>query len=60
VELDAALWLALQADMKNDPKLAVNWSTVKDWDDEKRYDTVQEQDARGLYGASADASSGVM
>ncbi len=60
VTLDAALWVALQDDMKNDPNLEVNWNTVKDWDDEKRYDTVQEQEARGLYGATADAASGVM
>lgn len=44
VVLDAALWQILQADMKNDSKLAANWSTVKDWDDEKRYDIVQERD----------------
>ncbi len=60
VTLDAALWVALQDEMKNDPSLEVNWNTVKDWDDEKRYDTVQEQEARGLYGATADAASGVM
>jgi len=60
VALDAALWVTLQTDMRHDTKLAVNWSTVKDWDDEKRYDTVQEAEARALYEATADASSGVM
>jgi hypothetical protein len=60
VSLDAALWVALQAEMKNDPKLARNWSTVKDWDDEKRYDVVVEQDAKGMYDATAEAGSGVM
>lgn len=58
--LDAALWAALQADMKTDAKLSVNWSTVKDWDDGRRYDIVEELDARGLYEASTDAGSGVM
>lgn len=59
-ELDAALWTTLQADMSNDANLAANWSTVKDWDDEKRYDTVQEQAAKSLYDATADAGSGIM
>lgn len=31
--LNAALWLALQTDMKANAKLSVNWSVVKDWDD---------------------------
>ncbi len=46
---DAALWAALQSDMIADAKLNVNWSTVKDWDDGKRYDMVEELEARGLY-----------
>ncbi|MGA3054885.1 MAG: DNA-binding protein [Candidatus Korobacteraceae bacterium] len=57
---DAALWAALQADMKTDAKLNVNWSTVKDWDDGKRYDIVEELEARGLYEATTEAGSGVM
>jgi HEPN domain-containing protein len=57
---DAALWAALQADMRADAKLTVNWSTVKDWDDKKRYDIVEELEARGLYEATTDAGSGVM
>ena len=60
LRLDAALWLALQADMKNDAKLSANWSTVKDWDDERRYDIVEEQEARDMYEAIAEAGSGVM
>lgn len=58
VQLDAALWLALQSDMKNDGAFAANWSTIKDWDDQKRYDIVQEQEARGLYNAAAAAAAG--
>jgi hypothetical protein len=46
--------------MKTDAKLNVNWSTVKDWDDRKRYDIVEELEARELCEASADAASGVM
>lgn len=58
--LDATLSVALEADMQRDLQLAANWNTVKDWDDEKRYDIVQEQQARSLYEATADATSGVM
>jgi hypothetical protein len=60
MKLDAGLWKALQGDMNSQANLAANWSTVKDWDDEKRYDIVQEQTARGLYDAAADAGSGIM
>jgi hypothetical protein len=70
VQLDAGLWVALQTDMNNDPNLEVNWNIVKDWDDEKRYDIVREQEARYdivrkqearvLYAAAADLRSGVM
>jgi HEPN domain-containing protein len=60
VELDSALWLMLQGDMRIDENLKVNWNTVKDWDDEKRYDIVQEKEARAAYDATADAGSGVM
>lgn len=59
-KLNGALWAALQADMKNDAKLSVNWSTVKDWDDSKRYDIVEELEARAMYEASTEAGSGVM
>jgi HEPN domain-containing protein len=59
-KLNGALWVALQADMKNDQKLNVNWSTVKDWDDSKRYAIVEELDAKALYDASTEAGSGVI
>jgi hypothetical protein len=58
--LNGALWVGLQADMKIDAKLSINWSTVKDWDDGKRYDIVDELEARALYEASTDAGSGVI
>lgn len=58
--LNGALWVALQADMNTDQKLSVNWSTVKDWDDSKRYTIVEELEARALYDASTEAHSGVM
>ena len=59
-QLNGALWARLQSDMRNDTKLGVNWSTVKDWDDSKRYDIVEEFEARALYEASTEAVSGVM
>ena len=59
-KLNGALWVALQADMKMDAKLSVNWSTVKDWDDSKRYDIVDELTAKALYDASTEVGSGVM
>ncbi len=59
-KLNGALWADLQNDMKTDTKLRVNWSTVKDWDDGKRYDVVDELEARALYEASTETASGVM
>ena len=59
LKLNAQLWANLQADMKADTKLRVNWSTVKDWDG-KRYDIVDELEARALYEASTEAGSGIM
>ncbi len=58
--LDAGLSVALQDDLQNDAMLAANWNTIQDWDGEKRYDIVQEQVARSMYDATADATSGVM
>jgi hypothetical protein len=59
-KLNGALWVGLQAEIKTDKKLEANWSTVKYWDDSKRYDIVEELEARALYEASTDARSGVM
>ena len=59
-KLNGALWAQLQTDMKADAKLAVNWSTVKDWDDSKRYDIVEELAAKGLHDATTEAGSGIV
>src|SRR5258708_22308782 len=59
-KLNGALWSELQTDIKTDAKLRVNWSTVKDWNDGKRYDIVEELEAKALYEASTEAGSGVM
>lgn len=58
--LNGALWAELQDDMKTNKKLGVNWSVVKDWKDDKRYDIVDELVARALYEASTEAGSGLM
>jgi HEPN domain-containing protein len=60
IGLDAALLAALQAETSRDSRLESNWNTVKDWDDEKRYDIVDEQEAKGLYDAASELGSGVM
>ena len=59
-ELNTGLWLALQEDIKTDKKLEANWSTVKDWDDGRRYDVVEELEPKVLYEASTEAASGIM
>lgn len=59
-QLDASRWAQLQADMQTDKKLRNNWSIVKDWDDGKRYDVIEELTAKGLYEAATEASSGVL
>ena len=59
-ELNAELWVALQEDIKIDEKLKANWSTVKDWDDGRRYDVVEELEAKVLYEASTEAGSGIV
>jgi HEPN domain-containing protein len=59
-KLNGELRAKLQSDMKSDRKLSVNWSTVRDWDDNKRYDIVEESEARSLYEASTETGSGVM
>ncbi len=58
--LNGVLWVALQDDMKTDNKLSVNWSTVKDWDDGRRYDIVEELEAKAMYEATMETGSGVM
>jgi HEPN domain-containing protein len=58
--LNGALWAQLQADMVADTKLTVNWSIVRDWDDSRRYDVVEELAAKGLFAAVTEQGSGVL
>ncbi len=59
-ELNGALWAQFQIDRSADAKLNVNWSVVKDWDDSKRYEVVDELSARDLYNATTEPQSGVL
>lgn len=59
-QLNGKLWAELQSAMENDDKLSGNWNTVRDWDDGRRYDIVEESEARALYEASTEAGSGMM
>jgi hypothetical protein len=59
-ELNVVLWAQLQSDMKADSRLGVNWSTIKDWDDGKRYDLVDELSANALFEAATEPGSGVL
>lgn len=59
-KLNGALWVQFQADAKPGSKLTNNWSSVKDWDNEKRYDVVEELDARALYDAVTERDAGVV
>lgn len=54
-QLDAALWAELRNETGTRPRLGSNWSIVKDWDDGRRYDFVDEATARDLYDAVAEA-----
>lgn len=59
-KLNGALWAQFQADAKLDRKLFANWTSVKDWENEKRYDVVEELDAKGFYDAATETDSGVV
>lgn len=59
-KLNGALWVELQSDIRTDAQLGVNWSTVKDWDDSKRYDIVEELAAKALFEAATTEGCGVM
>jgi AbiV family abortive infection protein len=43
-----------------DVDLEANWSTVKDWSEQKRYHLIEQSDAESLYNAISDAKSGVL
>ncbi|HMC30946.1 MAG TPA: DNA-binding protein [Candidatus Angelobacter sp.] len=59
-KLNGAPWAQFKADAQPGSKLFSNWSSAKGWDNEKRYDVVEELDAKQLYDAVADVNSGIV
>jgi HEPN domain-containing protein len=59
-ELNGALWIQFKAEAKPGSKLASNWNSVKDWDNEKRYDVVEKLDAQALYEATTEIDFGIV
>lgn len=60
VQIDTALWVELENEIKTDIQLRTNWSTVLLWNDENRYEVVDELQATSLYAATTEPATGVM
>jgi hypothetical protein len=60
IQLDPALWGELQMEISTDEKLRSNWDIVLLWNDDNRYEVVQEPHARSLYAATIEPGCGVM
>ena len=56
----AGLQGELESEMKVGPAFAVNWGTVKDWNEESRYVAWSQREAQGLYSAIVDRRHGVL
>ena len=59
-KLDAGLWIELENELDADVRLASNWSTVRQWNDEERYGLVERAEAESLYVGATEPVSGVM
>ena len=59
-QLDAVFWEELQKEVSGDVKLESNWNTVLLWNDENRYEMVEELQAKSLYSATTEPGYGVM
>jgi HEPN domain-containing protein len=59
-KLDVAFWVDLSKELNTNVKLASNWNTVRQWDDEKRYGVVEEGEAKSLYAAATEPVAGVL
>jgi hypothetical protein len=51
------LW---QDEMTSDPEFALNWTTLKDWSEERRYRLSTKKEARDLYRAAVSRQHGVL
>jgi len=56
----AGLKTELLTKMRTNPQFAVNWATVKDWDEVSRYEKNDYRKARDLYFAIAGRNNGVL
>ncbi len=56
----AQLQTQRKVDSDADPDLAANWLTVKDWDEQSRYEQKEQADAQRLLDAITDAVHGVL
>jgi HEPN domain-containing protein len=56
----AGLQSALSAQMNQNSSFASNWATVKDWNEESRYERNSYKKTRDLYFAISDKTSGVL
>lgn len=56
----AGLSALLIQEMNQRPAFAVNWTTVKDWSEERRYRLNSAKEARDLYRAVTNRRHGVM
>jgi len=45
-QLNVTLWQQFQTDAQPGSRLALNWESVRGWDNERRYDVVGEVEAR--------------
>jgi hypothetical protein len=59
-KLDPEFWKDLDSESNADTKLAGNWNTVFEWNDENRYETVDQMQAASLFAAATEPISGVM
>jgi HEPN domain-containing protein len=60
VQIDTTLWQELEKEIRSDIKLRTNWTIVLQWNDENRYEVVDESEAISLYAATAEPVTGVM
>ena len=56
----AGLETARDEDMKNDEKLKVYWSVLKQWTEASRYELYDQKKVRDMYQAIADEKHGVL
>ena len=55
----ALLWDLFEQDLKKNKQLELNWSIVKDWKEDSRYEKHSKQKAEDMFSAVSDANTGV-